>query len=141
MFCRNSAVFLRTKLKPSFVLYPSLVCVCIYAFCLLCILSAFFSLYLCISCVSYLSVNGVDFPATFSPTQDYLFLPLEAGPLMLHLCISCSTACALSPSFPHCLNPCPYFPVFLHQCAVLDKFGPALNPHGETISPTASVKE
>lgn len=100
-----------------------------------------FSLYLCISCVSYLSVNGADFPATFSPTQDYLFLPFEAGPLMLHLCtLPCSTVmCSLSPSFPHCLNPCPYFPVFLIT-AVLDKSALLLIPMGETISPTASVK-
>ena len=140
VFSRNLAVFLRTKLKLQFcALSVSGLCVHL-RICLLCILSAFF-LCICISCVSYLSVNGADFPATFSPTQDCLFLPFEAGPLMLHLCtLPCSTVmCSPSPSFPHCLNPFPYFPVFLIT-AVLDKSALLLIPLGETISPTVSVK-
>ena len=106
--------------------------------CLVHILSACF-LCICISCVSYLSMNGTDFPATFLPTQDCLFLPLETGPVMLHLCaLPCGTVgapCSLpSPTF-WVSFPISLFPIM----AILDKLALLLIPVGETVSPTAAV--
>lgn len=111
------------------MLYLSLVCVYLYI-CLPCILSACF-LCICVFPVSFLSVNGTDFPATFSPTRDCPFLPFEARPLMLHLCtLPCSTVGVLPFLFlPPFFESLSLFPCVSHH-GCIRQVGPALNPLG-----------
>ena len=92
VFCRILAVFFKDQGEILVLCFIRLCSVCVSIYLSAMYFKCLFSLYLCISCVSFVSVNGTDFPATFSPTWDCLFLPFEAGLLMLHLCtLPCST--------------------------------------------------